>query len=76
MKKWTFLIIIQLYINAQMTIWTSTWIFGTYHIWVSADTVGLNSGLSLNLHLFLVYGSSDDSGKSTHLHMLNWASIV
>ena len=46
-------------------------IFCTYHIWASADTVGLNSGLRLNLHLFLINGSSDDSGNSTHLHMLD-----
>ena len=56
-----------LYINAQMKIWTSTCIYGTYHIWASADTVGPKSGPSLNLHLLFVYGSNDDSGKSTHL---------
>ena len=46
-------------------------VFCTYHIWDSDDTVGLNSGLSLNLHLFFVYGSSDDSDKSIHLLMLD-----
>ena len=51
-------------------------IFCTYHIWTSADTVGLNSGLSLNLYLFFVHRSSDYSGNSTHLHMLDSAFIV
>ena len=37
----------------KIGIWTSTCIFCTYHILASADTVELNSGLSLNLHLFL-----------------------
>ena len=53
-------------INAPMKIWTSTLFFFAYHIWTNVDTVGLNSGLSLNLHQFFVYRSSDDSGKSTH----------
>ena len=45
--------------------------FCTYHICASADTVELNSGKSLNLHLFFVYGSIDDSDKSTHWQMLD-----
>ena len=34
-----------------------------YQILASADTVGLNYGLRLNLHLFFVYGNSDGSAK-------------
>ena len=37
-----------------MKIWTSTCIFGTYHIRANADTMGLNSNLSLNLHIYSV----------------------
>ena len=42
-----------------------------YQKWASADTVGLNSGLRINLHLFFVYGSIDGSAEPTHLHRLN-----
>ena len=47
-----------------------------YQIWDSAYTVGLNSGLRLNLHLFFVYGSSDGSAESTYLHIFEWAFLV
>ena len=47
--------------------------FGTYHILAGADTMRPSYGLSLNLHLFFVYGSSDDSGKSTDLHKFDCA---
>ena len=50
--------------------------YHNYHIWASADKVALNSGVSLNLQLLFVYGSSDDPGKSTHLHRLDWVFIV
>ena len=73
MKNWTYL---SYYINAQIKISTTTWIAGTNRIWPSADTVGPNFGLSLNLYIVFVYESSDDSGKSTHLHMLDWAFTV
>ena len=44
--------------------------FWYYQIWTSADTLGLNSGLSLNLHLFFMYGNRDGPGKSIQLHGL------
>ena len=38
--------------------------------------IGWNkSDLGLNLHLFFDYGSSDDSGKSTHLHRLHCVTL-
>ena len=45
--------------------------FCTYHVRASVDTVGPYSGLSLNLHIFFVYGSSDFAGESTNLQMLD-----
>ena len=59
-----------------MKIFTSTWIVGTYHIWTNADTARPNSGPTLKLYISIVYVSSDDSGKSTHLYILNWAFIT
>ena len=38
------------------------------HIRASADKDGPNSGPSINIYMLFVYESSDDSGKSTHLH--------
>ena len=35
--------------------------FGTYHIWANSDTMGLNSDLSLNLHIYsLCMGAAMD----------------
>ena len=50
--------------------------FGTYHKWTNAGTVGLNSDLNLNLHLFFVYRSKDGSGKATHLHRLDCHNVI
>ena len=50
--------------------------FGTFHKWTNADTVGLNSELILNLHLFFVHGRNNESGKATHLHRLDCHTMI
>ena len=42
------------FINAQMKIWTSIFIFCTYHIWTNADRMGFNSDMSLNININLL----------------------
>ena len=64
-EKGTFL---SYFINAQIEIWTSTWIFGTYHIWVNANTMGLNSDLSLNLHVYFLYMGEAMALANLHIY--------